>query len=218
LPRFTQVLLSACRLSTINQCFQALLVSKFIVPCTFHVTLHDVELKPNLHWSNSGQADGSSGWSTEGDWVSCSSGQRPAEIHATERAVNVPDSLANHTLESLVTAALTANNRLESFSSSILESDSFMNKAELIASISEKVQVSQKQIDAIWDATVDTIVEAVSSGDKVVLVGFGSFELKERKSREGRNPKTGEKILIPATKVPGFSAGKAFKEKVKPSA
>jgi len=93
-----------------------------------------------------------------------------------------------------------------------------MNKSELIAAISEKVQVSQKQVDTIWGAAVDTIVEAVSSGDKVILVGFGSFEIKERQSREGRNPKTGEKMLIPATKVPGFSAGKAFKEKVKPSA
>lgn len=58
-----------------------------------------------------------------------------------------------------------------------------MNKTELIAAISEKVQVSQKQADAIWGATVDTIVEAVASGDKVVLVGFGSFEIKERQSR-----------------------------------
>jgi len=175
-------------------------------------------LVPVFLSSNSGQADGYSGWFIEGDWVSCSSGQRSAAIHATERAVNIRDSLANHTLESLETAALTANNRLESFSSSILESDSFMNKAELIAAISEKVQVSQKQIDAIWDATVDTIVEAVSSGDKVVLVGFGSFEIKERQSREGRHPKTGKKMLIPATKVPGFSAGKVFKDKVKPIA
>ena len=93
-----------------------------------------------------------------------------------------------------------------------------MNKTELIATIAEKSQVSQKQADAILRATVDTIVEAVASGDKVVLVGFGSFELKERQEREGRNPKTGEKMIIPATKIPGFSAGKAFKDKVKPSA
>ncbi len=92
-----------------------------------------------------------------------------------------------------------------------------MNKTELIAAIAEKVQVSQKQTDAILSATVDTIVEAVASGDKVVLVGFGSFELKERQEREGRNPRTGEKMLISATKVPGFSASKVFKDKVKPS-
>jgi len=93
-----------------------------------------------------------------------------------------------------------------------------MNKTELIAAIAEKVQVSQKQTDAILSAAVDTIVEVVSSGDKVVLVGFGSFEVKERQAREGRNPQTGDKIIIPATKVPGFSAGKVFKDKVKPSA
>ena len=92
-----------------------------------------------------------------------------------------------------------------------------MNKTELIAAISEKVQVSQKQADAILSATVDTIVEAVASGDKVTLVGFGSFESRARQEREGRNPKTGEKMIIPATKVPGFSAGKTFKAKVKPS-
>ena len=93
-----------------------------------------------------------------------------------------------------------------------------MNKAELIAAISERVQVNQKQVDAILSATVDSIVEAVSSGDKVTLIGFGSFESRERKEREGRNPKTGANMIIPATKVPVFSAGKLFKEQVKPSA
>jgi len=93
-----------------------------------------------------------------------------------------------------------------------------MNKAELIDAIREQTQASRKQIDVILTATLDTIVEAVSSGDKVALVGFGSFEVKERQAREGFNPKTGDKITIPATKVPGFSAGKVFKDKVKPSA
>ncbi len=93
-----------------------------------------------------------------------------------------------------------------------------MNKAELIAAIAERVQVTQKEVDAILSATVDTIVEAVSSGDKVTLVGFGSFESRERQSREGRNPRTGAPVIIPATKVPAFSAGKVFKDKVKPSA
>lgn len=81
---------------------------------------------------------------------------------------------------------LSANDRLKSCSSSVLEPDDSMNKAELIAAISERVQVSQKQVDAILNATVDTIVEAVSSGDKVTLVGFGSFESRERNEREGR--------------------------------
>jgi DNA-binding protein HU-beta len=60
-------------------------------------------------------------------------------------------------------------------------------------------------------------MEAVSEGDKVTLVGFGSFEARARKEREGRNPKTNEKMIIPATKVPAFSAGKLFKDKVSPN-
>jgi DNA-binding protein HU-beta len=91
-----------------------------------------------------------------------------------------------------------------------------MNKGELVDAISEKAHVTKKEADAILTAALETIVEAVSGGDKVTLVGFGSFESRDRKAREGRNPKTGEKMEIPATKVPAFSAGKLFKEKVSP--
>lgn len=91
-----------------------------------------------------------------------------------------------------------------------------MNKGELVDAIAETANVTKKQADAVLTAALDTIIEAVSSGDKVTLVGFGSFEARERKAREGRNPKTGDKMEIPATKVPAFSAGKFFKEKVAP--
>ena len=91
-----------------------------------------------------------------------------------------------------------------------------MNKGELVDQVAEKATVTKKQADAVISATIETIMEAVSSGDKVTLVGFGSFESRERKEREGRNPKTGNKMTIPATKVPAFSAGKLFKEKVAP--
>ena len=91
-----------------------------------------------------------------------------------------------------------------------------MNKGELVDAVAEKATVTKKQADAVISATVEAIMEAVSSGDKVTLVGFGSFERRDRKAREGRNPKTGEKMEIPATKVPAFSAGKLFKEKVAP--
>lgn len=91
-----------------------------------------------------------------------------------------------------------------------------MNKGELVDKVAEKATVTKKQADAVISATIETIMEAVSSGDKVTLVGFGSFESRERKEREGRNPKTGNKMTIPATKVPAFSAGKLFKEKVAP--
>jgi DNA-binding protein HU-beta len=93
-----------------------------------------------------------------------------------------------------------------------------MNKGELVDAVADKASVTKKQADAVLTAALEAIVEAVSSGDKVTLVGFGSFERRERKAREGRNPKTGDKMAIPATKVPAFSAGKLFKEKVAPPA
>ena len=90
-----------------------------------------------------------------------------------------------------------------------------MNKGELIDQIAENTGATKKEADAILSAAIETIIETVSSDEKVVVVGFGSFEARDRKAREGRNPKTGEKISIPATRVPAFSAGKDFKEKVK---
>ena len=92
-----------------------------------------------------------------------------------------------------------------------------MNKGELVDVIAATTNVTKKESDAILTAFVDTIVAEVSGGNKVSLVGFGSFERRERKAREGRNPKTGEKMLIPATRVPAFSPGKLFKEKVSPN-
>jgi DNA-binding protein HU-beta len=89
-----------------------------------------------------------------------------------------------------------------------------MNKGELIDAVAAKVEVSKKDADAIVTAAVEAIMEAVASGDKVSLVGFGSFEPRERKAREGRNPQTGEALKIAATTVPGFSAGKGFKQLV----
>jgi DNA-binding protein HU-beta len=89
-----------------------------------------------------------------------------------------------------------------------------MNKGELVDAIAIKANVTKKEADAVLSAVIETIVEAVSSGDKVTLVGFGSFEKRDRAQREGRNPKTGETMTIAATSVPGFSAGKLFKEKV----
>ena len=89
-----------------------------------------------------------------------------------------------------------------------------MNKGELINKIAEKSGVTKREADSILTATVEAIMETVSSGDKVSLVGFGSFESRDRKEREGRNPKTGETMVIPATVVPAFSAGKQFKDMV----
>jgi DNA-binding protein HU-beta len=89
-----------------------------------------------------------------------------------------------------------------------------MNKGELIDAIAAKADVTKKEADAIVSAALEVITEAVSEGNKVTLVGFGSFEKRHRKAREGRNPKTGETMTIAETNVPAFSAGKLFKEKV----
>ncbi|MBE9114751.1 HU family DNA-binding protein [Lusitaniella coriacea LEGE 07157] len=91
-----------------------------------------------------------------------------------------------------------------------------MNKGDLVDKVAQKAAVTKKQADAVLTATLETVMEAVSKGEKVTLVGFGSFESRDRKAREGRNPKTGEKMEIKATCVPAFSAGKLFKEKVAP--
>lgn len=89
-----------------------------------------------------------------------------------------------------------------------------MNKGELVDKVAEKSGVTKKQADMVLTAAIEAIMESVSQGEKVTLVGFGSFERRDRKEREGRNPKTGETMVIPATQVPAFSAGKQFKEMV----
>lgn len=89
-----------------------------------------------------------------------------------------------------------------------------MNKTELIAAVAEKADLSKKDAEAAITATVDAITEALTQGEKVQLVGFGSFEVKKRAARIGRNPKTKESIEIPASVVPVFKAGKALKDSV----
>ena len=89
-----------------------------------------------------------------------------------------------------------------------------MNKADLVNAISDKSGVTKKQADMVLSAALDIIIDSVSDGDKVTLVGFGSFEPRHRKERNGRNPQTGKALKIPATTVPAFSAGKLFKEQV----
>ena len=87
-----------------------------------------------------------------------------------------------------------------------------MNKAELIAVVAEKAELSKKDTEKAVNALVEAITESLKGGDKVQLVGFGVFEVKSRAERMGRNPKTKEQIKIPASKVPVFKAGKAFKD------
>ena len=89
-----------------------------------------------------------------------------------------------------------------------------MNKTELIAAVAEKAAISKKDADKVIAAFVDSITDALKAGDKVQLVGFGTFEVRERAARTGRNPKTKETITIAASKAPAFKAGKAFKEAI----
>ncbi len=89
-----------------------------------------------------------------------------------------------------------------------------MNKAELVTAVAEKAGISKKDADKAVAAFTDVIGETLKKGDKVVLVGFGTFEVKERAARTGRNPRTKEAINIPASKVPSFKVGKALKDTV----
>ena len=90
-----------------------------------------------------------------------------------------------------------------------------MNKTELIAAVAEKANLSKKDADAVLSAVIDSITGALKAGDKVQLIGFGTFEVRERPERTGRNPQTKATITIPATKVPAFKAGQALKNAVK---
>ena len=89
-----------------------------------------------------------------------------------------------------------------------------MNKAELVSAVAEKTGMSKKDSEKAVNAAFDTITEALAAGDKVQLVGFGAFEVKERGARIGRNPKTKEEIELPASRVASFKVGKALKEAV----
>lgn len=90
-----------------------------------------------------------------------------------------------------------------------------MNKSELVAAIAAKANLSKKDAEAALNALTDAVADVLKKGDKITLVGFGTFEVRERAAREGRNPQTGATIKIAASKIPAFKAGKALKDAVK---
>lgn len=90
-----------------------------------------------------------------------------------------------------------------------------VNKAELVKEVSEKTSLTQKEVNEALAVILDTIKSELASGESVQLIGFGSFIVRNRAARKGRNPQTGEEITIPATKTPAFKAGKALKDAVK---
>lgn len=89
-----------------------------------------------------------------------------------------------------------------------------MNKTELIEKVAEARGMTKKEASLVVDTVLDTIAEALKQGEKVSLIGFGNFEVRERSARKGRNPQTGEEIMIEATRVPAFKPGKQLKESV----
>ena len=90
-----------------------------------------------------------------------------------------------------------------------------MNKTELIASVAQKTELTKKDAEKAVKAVFDTVAEELAAGGKVQVIGFGTFEVRERAARTGRNPQTGKEITIAASKVPAFKAGKALKDAVK---
>ena len=91
-----------------------------------------------------------------------------------------------------------------------------MTRTELVANVAEKANITKKDADKVLSAVFETIQQALVEGDKVQVIGFGTFEIRNRSARKGRNPQTGEEIDIPASKLPSFKAGKALKEAVNP--
>jgi integration host factor subunit beta len=89
-----------------------------------------------------------------------------------------------------------------------------MTKAELVEKVADKIQLTKKQTETVVNLLLNSITEALSEGDKVELRGFGSFRIRNRNPREGRNPKTGDTVQIPAKRVPFFKAGKELREMV----
>ena len=89
------------------------------------------------------------------------------------------------------------------------------NKAELVERVADKTNLTKKEVTATVDALFEAIQKALQNGEKVQVIGFGNFEVRDRAARKGRNPQTGEEIQIEATKVPAFKPGKALKDAVK---
>ncbi|ABY44667.1 HU family DNA-binding protein [Bacillus mycoides] len=90
-----------------------------------------------------------------------------------------------------------------------------MNKTELIKNVAQNAEISQKEATVVLQTVVESITNSLAAGEKVQLIGFGTFEVRERAARTGRNPQTGEEMQIAASKVPAFKAGKELKEAVK---
>jgi len=95
-----------------------------------------------------------------------------------------------------------------------MKGDLNMNKCELIETVASNAQITKKEADAVVNATLDAIIDGLAKEGKVIIPGFGSFEVRNKTAREGRNPRTGEKVKIAAKRAPAFKPGKAMKDAV----
>jgi DNA-binding protein HU-beta len=95
-----------------------------------------------------------------------------------------------------------------------MKGDLNMNKRELIETVASNAQITKKEADAVVNATLDAIIDGLAKEGKVIIPGFGSFEVRNKTAREGRNPRTGEKVKIAAKRAPAFKPGKAMKDAV----
>jgi len=119
-----------------------------------------------------------------------------------------------HTIDGLGSRADVDLRIIDSTASASFPSPSLMNKADLVNLVAARTELTKTDVSLVVDAAIETIIDSVVEGKKVSILGFGSFEPRERSARQGLNPKTGEKIKIPAKRVPAFTAGKMFKDRV----
>ena len=122
--------------------------------------------------------------------------------------------MTNPKKQSITNSADNLGNRPELLLFENPEEEYNMNKTELVAAMAEKAQLSKKDAEAALKAFTDVVAEELKKGEKIQLVGFGTFEVSERAARTGRNPQTGEEMTIEASKAPKFKAGKALKDSV----
>jgi DNA-binding protein HU-beta len=143
--------------------------------------------------------------------VECSTDPLPKALRQKTFRLQLPVEL--HTISALVEViGATTTPHQSCFRPPIVSFQ--MNKADLVNLVAARTELTKTDVSMVVDAAIDTIIDSVVEGKKVSILGFGSFEPRERSARQGLNPKTGEKIAIPAKRVPAFTAGKMFKDRV----
>ena len=144
----------------------------------------------------------------------CSDSNKTSEKALRHGVFRLPHRADLHTIVGLGSRADVDLRIIDSTASAPFPSPSLMNKADLVNLVAARTELTKTDVSLVVDAAIETIIDSVVEGKKVSILGFGSFEPRERSARQGLNPKTGEKIKIPAKRVPAFTAGKMFKDRV----